>query len=119
MSSLRSAIRVDHRSVRAVSLDEDLRDPEVLLGYSLGGHVIDALRRIAVSVQDGPRTRAWSITGPYGSGKSSFAHLLCALFGPRAEATHRAGSKLLRQVDPQLAATFTRERRRLGVRTAA
>ena len=51
--------------------------------------------------------------GSYGSGKCSFAHLLCALFRPRAEASHLAGSKLLRQVDPQLAATFTRERRRL------
>ena len=112
---LHDVIDVQHRSVRAVNLDEDLRDPEVLRGYVPGEHVTDALRRIAVALQDEPRTRAWSITGPYGSGKSSFAHLLCSLLGPKDETTHRAAVKLLREVDPQLADTFTRERRRLDV----
>ena len=110
---LHDVIDVQHRSVRAVNLDEDLRDPEVLRGYVPGEHVTDALRRIAVALQDEPRTRAWSITGPYGSGKSSFAHLLCSLLGPKEETTHRAAIKLLREVDPQLADTFTRERHRL------
>jgi hypothetical protein len=112
---LRELIDVQHRSVRAVNLDEDLGDPEVLRGYAPGAHVIDALRRIAIALQDEPRTRAWSITGPYGSGKSSFAHLLCSLLGPKSEPTHRVAAKLLRTADPQLADTVTRERRRLGV----
>ena len=115
MTLLQDVIDVQHRSVRAVNLEEDLRDSDVLRGYVLGEHVIDALRRIAISVQDEPRTRAFSITGPYGSGKSSFALLLCALLAPKNESTHRAAVKLLRQADSQLADTFTRERRQLGV----
>ncbi len=115
MTKLSELIEIHHRVVRAVSLESDLRDPDVLRGYSPGAHVIDALRRIAVSFQDGPRTRAWSITGPYGAGKSSFAHLLCAVLAAKQEPTHPAAMKLLRAADPQLSETLNRERRRLGI----
>jgi hypothetical protein len=115
MSSLQSLISVNHRSVRAVNLEEDLQDPHVLTGYTPGAHIIDALRRITVSLQQGPRSRAWSITGPYGSGKSSFAHLLCSLLAPKATPAQLAATKLLRVADPQLAETITRERRRLDI----
>lgn len=112
---MRDLIDVRHRSVRSVSLDEDLGDPGVLQGYVLGEHVLDALRRVAISLQEEPRTRAFSITGPYGSGKSSFALFLCALLAGKSETTHRTAIRLLRQADPQLASTFVRERRALGI----
>lgn len=115
MTLLRDVIEVQHRSVRSVSLDEDRGDPEVLRGYAVGEHVLDALRRIAISLQEEPRSRAFSITGPYGSGKSSFALLLSALLGAKGEPAHRAAIKLLREADPQLADTFVRERRSLGI----
>jgi hypothetical protein len=108
-------IRVEHRAVRAVSLDADLGDPEVLRGYSPGAHVIDALRRVAVSLQDGARTRAWSITGPYGAGKSSFAHLVCSLLAGADAESHRVATRLIRAEDKQLADTVARERRRLAI----
>jgi len=112
---LRDVIEVRHRSVRSVNLDDDRGDPEVLRGYAPGEHVLDALRRIAISLQEEPRTRAFSITGPYGSGKSSFALLLSALLGAKGDPAHRAAIKLLRGADPQLADTFVRERRGLGI----
>jgi hypothetical protein len=115
MSALREQVEVRHRSVRAVNIDEDLQDPEVLAGYAPGAHVIDALRRITISLQDGSRSRAWSITGPYGSGKSSFAHLLCSLLAAKGTPTQRAATKLLRSADPQIADTIARERRRLDI----
>jgi hypothetical protein len=115
VTTLRDLIRVEHRVVRAVSLDVDLGDPDVLRGYSPGAHVIDALRRVAVSLQDGARTRAWSITGPYGAGKSSFAHLLCSLLAATDADSHRVASRLIRAVDKQLAETVARERRRLAI----
>jgi hypothetical protein len=115
MTSLADVIEIGHRSVRAVNLEEDLRDPGVLGGYVLGDHVLEALRRIAVSFQAEPRVRSFSVTGPYGSGKSSFALLLCALLGPKEEQTHKMAARLLRAADPQLADTFTRERRNLGI----
>jgi hypothetical protein len=115
MALLREMIDVRHRSVRAVSLDEDRGNPEVLRGYVFGEHVLDALRRIAIALQEDPRTRAFSVTGPYGSGKSSFALLLCALLAPKDDPVYKRASKLLREADAQLADTFSRERRGLGV----
>jgi hypothetical protein len=115
MTQLSELIEVRHRSVRAVNLDSDLGDPDVLRGYSPGAHVIDALRRITISLQDDPRTRAWSITGPYGAGKSSFAHLLCSLLGPQSEPTYEAALEVMSVADPQLTDTITRERLRLGI----
>jgi hypothetical protein len=115
VTALHELIEVRHRSVRAVDLDNDLRDPDVLRGYSPGAHVIDALRRITISLQDEPRTRAWSITGPYGSGKSSFAHLLCSLLGSRSEPTYRAAQQVIFTTDPQLGDTIERERLRLDI----
>jgi hypothetical protein len=115
MTVLSDVIEVRHRSVRAVNLDADVRDPDVLRGYSPGAHVVDALRRITIALQDDPRTRAWSITGPYGAGKSSFAHLVCSLLGRQKEPTYIEAVKLLRATDPQLTETLQRERRRLGI----
>lgn len=115
MTTLRELVRVEHRVVRAVSLDVDLGDPDVLRGYSPGAHVIDALRRVTIALQDGARTRAWSITGPYGAGKSSFAHLLCSLLAATSDESHRVASRLIRAADKQLAETLARERRRLGI----
>src|SRR5918992_381185 len=113
--TLRELIRVEHRVVRAVSLDVDLGDPDVLRGYSPGAHVVDALRRITIALQDGARTRAWSITGPYGAGKSSFAHLLCSLLAATNDESHCVSSRLIRATDKQLAETLARERRRLEI----
>ncbi len=115
MALLQEMIDIRHRSVRAVSLDEDRGNPEVLSGYVFGEHVLDALRRIAISLQEDPRTRAFSVTGPYGSGKSSFALLLAALLAPKSDLAHRRASELLHGADAQLADTFSRERRSLGI----
>jgi hypothetical protein len=115
VTALRELIQVEHRAVRAVSLDADLGDPDVLRGYSPGAHVIDALRRITTALQDGARTRAWSITGPYGAGKSSFAHLVCSLLAEANSELQRTAQGLIRAADRQLAETLTRERRRQGI----
>jgi hypothetical protein len=115
VSTLRELVRVEHRVVRAVSLDADLGDAEVLAGYSPGAHVLDALRRTTIAFQDGARTRAWSITGPYGAGKSSFAHLLCSLLAASDDESHRAAIRLLRVADKQLVDTLARERHRIGI----
>jgi hypothetical protein len=115
VTTLRELIHVEHRVVRAVSLEADLGDADVLRGYSPGEHVIDALRRVTIALQDGPRTRAWSITGPYGAGKSSFAHLVCSLLAATKDESHRLASELISGTDKQLAETLARERRRLGI----
>ncbi|HVF03210.1 MAG TPA: hypothetical protein VNA20_00080 [Frankiaceae bacterium] len=58
------------------------------------------LRRIARAMRE-PVARAWSITGPYGAGKSSFALFLHSVLGPPG-ATRDAAADLLRRADPDL-----------------
>ena len=115
MKSLETLIGIRHRNVRSVNLELDLTSAEPLDGYSLGSHVVDAVRRVVISAQDGARSRAWSITGPYGSGKSSFAHFLSALFAPARAPERVLAATLLAEVDPQLSETIDRERVRLGI----
>lgn len=114
MTALSELITVAHRSVRAVNVEEDFDAADVLEGYSPGSHVIDALRRIAAALQSGSRPRAFSVTGPYGSGKSSFALLLSALLAAEGDPRRDCAARLLRAADGQLAETLNRERERLG-----
>lgn len=114
MTALSKLITVAHRSVRAVNVEEDFDARDVLEGYSPGVHVLDALRRIAAGLQSGPRPRAFSITGPYGAGKSSFALLLSALLAADGDPRRELAAALLRKADEQLAETLDRERARLG-----
>ncbi len=118
MKEMCEIFAVEHRVVRAVNLDGDLNDPEVLEGYWPGEHVLDAVRRIAVSLQDGARTRAWSITGPYGSGKSSFAHFLTSLLSNDSDARFKIAMGVLKESDDQLIDLLKRERRRLEIQKA-
>ena len=77
---------------------------------------LDLLRRITVRVTAG-RAGAWSITGAYGTGKSSFAVLLAALLAPDTPAeqsgqvaaalgSHDRALELLSATDPDLARTL-------------
>jgi hypothetical protein len=113
MTVLSQYVAVQARSVRAVNLEADLPRAETLQGFSAGSHVIDATRQIAAGLQAGPRPRAWSLTGPYGAGKSTYAVFLSALLGDIGGPSHAAAQRALRRVDPQLAQLVGLERRRL------
>ena len=56
-------------------------------GLELVGQLLDALASNDY--------KAFSVTGPYGSGKSSFAVFLSALFEPQASSAHQAALALL------------------------
>jgi hypothetical protein len=77
-------VLVSPRYARSVSLARDAQRTDALDGYILtptGRHV---LSRLADALRDNSPTRAWSLTGPYGSGKSAFALLVGqALAGER------------------------------------
>jgi hypothetical protein len=113
MSTLSSQIEIQTRSVRAVNLETDLTNAETLAGFSAGSHVVDATRQIVAGLQSGARARAWSLTGPYGAGKSTYAVFLAAMLGDAKHRAHALARRALRRVDPQLAELLELERRRL------
>ena len=59
--------------------------------------------------------KAFSITGPYGSGKSSFAVFLSALFEPANSDAHQAAMTLLKSESSSIARSVQAARERLNV----
>src|SRR5262245_35757899 len=94
-------VQVRARYHRAMNLERDSARPDALAGYLVTPIVRRALTRIASGLTPGSTERAWSLTGPYGSGKTAFAVFLASLVG-RAPETRRSAHRLLREADPQL-----------------
>jgi hypothetical protein len=66
-------ISISPRFARSISLVRDAHRTEALEGYILTPTGRDVLHRLSNALRGDSPTRAWSITGPYGSGKSAFA----------------------------------------------
>lgn len=81
MAALADGIRVSGRFARSANLERDLGRAEPLDGYIVTARSLDVVERIAAAAASGEAGGAWSITGPYGSGKSSLALLIDAAFG--------------------------------------
>ena len=92
MTRLSAHFRVRRRYSRSVNLERDQNAPDSLDGYIVTPRGRDTLRRIADSLYADNAPRAWTLTGVYGTGKSAFANLLFAFFGPSGEARDRAAS---------------------------
>ena len=85
MSKLANSISVRARFARSANLERDLERQEPLDGYIVTSRALDVVERIAETAASGPAGGAWSLTGPYGSGKSSLALLIDAAFGGDSE----------------------------------
>lgn len=81
MATLADYISINGRFARSANLERDASRTEPLDGYIVTARALDAVERIAATAASGPAGGAWSLTGPYGSGKSSLALLLDAAFG--------------------------------------
>jgi polynucleotide 5'-kinase involved in rRNA processing len=77
--SLRDLVKVRGRFHRSVQLAKDARDPHTLDEYVLTPTARDLAQQILASLTLSSGERAWSITGPYGTGKSAFALFLAEL----------------------------------------
>ncbi len=85
MPTLADSIEVSGRFARSANVERDVARPEPLEGYVLTARGLDVVERIATTAATGSAGGAWSLTGPYGSGKSSLALLLDAAFGGHSQ----------------------------------
>ena len=90
MATLADGIRVSGRFARSANLERDLGRAEPLDGYIVTARSLDVVERIAAAAASGEAGGAWSITGPYGSGKSSLALLIDAAFGAASQSRRTA-----------------------------
>ena len=102
MAVLADHVRVAGRFARSANVERDIAATEPLDGYVVTARALDVVERMAGAAARGPAGGAWSLTGPYGSGKSSLALLLDAAWGEDS-APRRAALKLIADASPAAA----------------
>lgn len=100
---LSGLVAVAGRYRKSVHLERDSHSEAALAGYVVTPLVRSVLDRLANSLQPDAPQRAWSITGPYGTGKSSFAVLWANLVAQHRDRHGEQARALLTAADPALA----------------
>lgn len=90
------------RFTRSVNLQQDIWQGESLRGYLVTAGVRRALLRIAPARYAPNAARAWTLTGPYGTGKSAFGLFTATLLASDIVPAHATAWRLLRSTDPDL-----------------
>ena len=99
---LSELFQVKGRFRRSVHLERDFYTKNALDGYILTVTAREMLSRVISTFENETTSKAWSLTGPYGSGKSAFALFAAKLLGdPNAPSTQQA-LKLLKNGDATL-----------------
>ena len=93
-------VTVKGRFARSVRSDRDTGQAAQLEGYLPTARSLEVIRRLANGMTRSDGARAFSITGPYGSGKSSLAVFLDALLGRTSDVAHQTAVELLAEYDP-------------------
>lgn len=99
-------VRVRGRYQRSVHLERDAREARSLDGYILTPLVRTLTSRVIEGFAAEVPTRAWSITGPYGTGKSAFALFLSDLLSS-SECGSGQARRILERTDPSLSRTLS------------
>ena len=102
MTQLTEFIRIAPRFARSANLERDATRLEPLDGYVVTARALDVIERLAGTAVRGGAGGAWSLTGPYGSGKSSLGLLVDAAFGPSGS-TRKAAIRLIGEASGEAA----------------
>ena len=113
MTLLADGISVGSRFARSANLERDIAQSEPLDGYVVTARALDVIERITSTAATGAAGGAWSLTGPYGSGKSSLALLLDAALGTHSE-VRQAALKLIDDASPAVGDLLRKAHRRHG-----
>jgi hypothetical protein len=96
--------------LRAINLEQHINHVDQ---YIPTGRALDVIGRLTRALSGEGNGHAWSLTGPYGAGKSSFAVFLRALLGPEGALRNHA-DELLRAASPTAAEQLTAARSEAG-----
>jgi len=96
MSNLAKYISINRRYSRSVNLERDVLEADSVLGYVPTTKSAETIERVLTSIVTPRSSSAWTLTGVYGTGKSSLAHILSALCGPRNERIYRNAKTIIR-----------------------
>ena len=99
---LSELFHITSRFHRSVHLERDFYGENPLDGYVLTVTARETLQRLIAALDNESTSKAWSLTGPYGSGKSAFALFAAKLLGGSESPTTQAAMKLLKHGDESL-----------------
>ena len=99
---LSELFHVTSRFYRSVHLERDFYGENPLDGYVLTVTAREMLQRVIAALEGESTSKAWALTGPYGSGKSAFALFAAKLLGTSESPTTQAAMKLLKHGDESL-----------------
>ena len=108
---LNELVTIAPRYTRSVNLERDIGDASAVTGYVLTPIGVDFLKRIQRALAGAPGPRAWSITGPYGSGKSAFVLFLANLLNGTRALGATESQKILKNAFPDLASELLDQRK--------
>ena len=100
--SIERKVRVNTHYTRSINLERDSDSVDVLNAYIPTSRAIRTLERLAPALDSGQAPRAWSLIGPYGSGKSSFSVFASDLLSLSNEQLNKIAHKKLAEVAPDL-----------------
>ena len=106
--SLANRIRVKTCYTRSANVERDSGSVATVAAYCPTARGVALLEDVAAALGQENQPRAWSLIGPYGSGKSTFGVFLHALLGGKETAAVEAAEVLGRQSRP-LATRFRRQ----------
>jgi hypothetical protein len=109
MATPRVSVRPQY--TRSVNVERDFGTDSVIRSYIPTSRAISTLERISATLADSASPRAWSLVGPYGSGKSSFAVFLANLLAEPDDSGAATARKILSNAQPELARRIQRELR--------
>ena len=103
---LSELFQVKGRFRRSVHLERDFYTENALDGYVLTATAREMLLRVISTLENETTSKAWSLTGPYGSGKSAFALFAAKLLGDPDASTTQQALGLLKRGDTTLYERF-------------
>lgn len=106
-TELSSFVYVRPSGIRSINIEHDVRQPVLANEYVFTAQARRTLARIVDGIEDLTRNRAWTLTGPYGSGKSYFGLFVMNLLSAALPA-HSYTVMELQKADPPLAGRVQR-----------
>lgn len=103
---LSDLFHVQGRFRRSVHLERDFYRENAIDGYVLTATAREMLSRVISTLENESSSKAWSLTGPYGSGKSAFALFAAKLLGNSDSPTAQQALELLENGDSSLYERF-------------
>lgn len=107
--SIKNIVHINTHYTRSINLERDADSLDVVNAYIPTSRALKLFGRMADGFNSTLAPRAWSLIGPYGSGKSSASVFLSHLLSSQELPTTQAALKNLKETAPEVATLFRKE----------